>query len=498
MKNTLLKVLLFLLSLILSALYNPTAHADSVVGEIEFTNCKVSDLTGKLQVKAECATLSVPENYEDPDGKNIDLHIARFKAKNDKNRTDATTLLAGGPGQAAIETFAPYIRILNDINSSQDIYLVDQRGTGKSNQMQCDFDDDEFEETMEFDPVITKEFTQKCLDQLPGDARFYTTSVAMKDLDMVRAALGIEQWNLYGGSYGTRTAQHYLKQYPDHVRTVILDAVVPVGKPLGPEIALEGQRALDAMLARCSADTDCNTAFPNLSNEVSTLIADLKENPRTVQIENIASGKLEEFTFTDTTLTGGVRLALYSPRSLSILPTLLHEAAANNHYGPLARQAINMTRSMVNAMSIGMSNSVMCTEDAPQFATVQLDQTALERSFMGSDFLEGLKVACSIWPKGPLDEGFHDPVISDKPILLLSGDKDPITPPSYAEETMQQMTNSKHIVVEGQGHIQMGTGCMPTILAKFIDAASFADIDTSCMDKVKPEPFFIDFNGPTP
>ena len=364
--------------------------------------------------------------------------------------------------------------------------------------MQCDFEDEEFEDSMEFDPVIAKEFTQKCLNQLPGDARFYTTSVAMKDLDVVRNALGFEQWNLYGGSYGTRTAQHYLKQYPEHVRSVILDAVVPVGKPLGPEIALEGQRALDAMLERCANDNDCNTAFPNLTNEVNNLISELKEAPRKVKIENLASGKLEEFTFSAGSLTGAVRLGLYSPRSVSILPTLLHEAAANQHYGPLARQSINMTRSLFNAMSIGMSNSVMCTEDAPYFSKITVDQTEIERSFMGTDLLKGLEVACSIWPKGPIDDGFHDPVISDKPILLLSGTKDPITPPSYAEETMQQMSNSKHIVIEGQGHIQMHVGCMPKIIAKFIDAASFEDIDTSCMDKIKPEPFFIDFNGPTP
>ena len=77
MNNTLLKALLFLLSFILSALYNPATHADTLVGEIEFINCKVSDVTGKYKVKAECATLSVPENYAEADGTKIDLQVSK-------------------------------------------------------------------------------------------------------------------------------------------------------------------------------------------------------------------------------------------------------------------------------------------------------------------------------------------------------------------------------------------------------------------------------------
>ncbi len=470
--------------------------ADSTVGEIEFKNCKVSDITGKLQVKAECATLSVPENYAAAESKNIELHIARFKARNDKERVHATTLLAGGPGQGAIATFAPHIRNLRKLNTNQDIYLIDQRGTGQSNQLQCSFEEDE--EQTEFDPELAKQFTERCLNELPGDPRYYTSSVAIQDLDIIRQKLGLEQWNLYGGSYGTRTAQHYLKMHPENVRTVILDAVVSADMALGPAIALESQRALDEMLARCAEDVACNDAFPNLSREVSELINELKQEPKNTKIENLASGKLEEFKFTAGHLALGVRMALYSPMSMSILPSLLHEAASNSHYGPLARQSINAGRSMYNMMAIGMSNSVMCTEDEPYFKNANISNGDLEASYMGSEFMQGLEIVCEIWPKGVIDPGFKELIKTDLPVLLLSGDKDPITPPEYAEQAMQKMSNSKHIVVEGQGHIQMAVGCMPTILAKFVEAASFTEIETDCLHKVKPEPFFIDFNGPTP
>ncbi len=475
-----------------------TLYADSSIGEISFKNCKVSDPTGKLQVKAECATLSVPENYAKPDGKKIELHIARFKAKSDKRREDALTLLAGGPGQGAIESFAPYIPRLKKLNTDQDIYLIDQRGTGKSSPMNCDLPEDDPNASNEFDAALVTKLTKECLAKLKGDPAFYTTSVAMKDLDVVRQALGIKQWNLYGGSYGTRTAQHYLKQYPKHVRTIILDGVIAPSRPLGPEISTESQKSLDELLARCKKDTDCNKAFPNLTAETNRIIAELKIEPKKVTIENLSTGKLEPMSFTISHLAGGIRMALYSPRTMSILPILLHEAAVNNHYGPLARQSLNTVRNLSSVISTGMHNSVVCTEDAPLAKQVKVDAVLLARSYMGSDFQKHIDTVCGLWPKGPMDDGFHELVATDVPVLLLSGGQDPVTPPEYAEEAMQKMTKSKHIVVPGQGHIQMGSGCMPTILAKFVSTASVEKLQTKCLDKIKPEPFFIDFNGPTP
>jgi len=450
-------------------------------------------------VKAECAVLSVPENYAEPNGKTIDLHIARFKSRNNKASSHATTLLAGGPGQGAIESFAPLILRLRDVNLNQDIYLIDQRGTGQSNKMQCNFSEEEvINAGNDFNPELTLKLTQECLDDLPGDPRYYTSSVAIQDLDLIRQKLEIEKWNLYGGSYGTRTAQHYLKQHPEHTRSVILDGLVSPDLPLGPEISTESQKSLDELLLRCKNDTDCNTAFPSLTADTNKLIAELKRAPKEVTIENLASGKLESMEFTQSHLAGGIRLSLYSPFTMSILPNLINEAANNGHYGPLARLAINNTRRLTNSISMGMHNSVVCTEDAPVIENVKVDQALLDRSYMGDDFQPFIETTCSIWPRGPIDDGFHDLVTTDIPVLLLSGSQDPVTPPEYAERAMQNMKTSKHIVIQGQGHIQLSLGCMPTLAAQFIEAASFDDIEFNCLEKIKPEPFFIDFNGPTP
>jgi len=339
---------------------------------------------------------------------------------------------------------------------------------------------------------------RECIEEFSGDASQYTTSVAMRDLDLVREKLGLKQWNLYGGSYGTRTAQHYTKQYPEYVRTVILDGLVSPDRPLGPEISTESQKSLDELLERCANDEACNEAFPDLTAKTNQLIADLKASPHTVNIENLASGQLEEFEFGLPHLAGGIRMALYSPAMMSILPNLIYSAAANDHYAPIARQSINSMRSLIQAMNMGMHNSVICTEDAPVMDKVVLDTELLARSYMGEDFENFIEATCSVWPAGPIDDGFHDLVATDLPVLLLSGGQDPVTPPEYADQAMQKMTNSKHIVIEGQGHIQAMTGCVPTIMAKFIETKNFDEFKMECLDKIQPEPFFIDFNGPKP
>ena len=145
-----------------------------------------------------------------------------------------------------------------------------------------------------------------------------------------------------------------------------------------------------------------------------------------------------------------------------------------------------------------MHNSVMCTEDVPFYASESFDKTKLDATYMGADIVEMIGTMCELWPTGPIDEGFKTQLVSDKPVLLISGTADPITPPAYAELVAQSLSNSKHIVLEGLGHIQLGSGCMPTVMAKFIEAASVNELQTECLDKLKPDPFYIDFNGPTP
>ena len=165
---------------------------------------------------------------------------------------------------------------------------------------------------------------------------------------------------------------------------------------------------------------------------------------------------------------------------------------------PLAAQFQLPMTCLADALALGMHNSVMCTEDLPFIDRDAIDFEALERTYIGTMQFEALETICSVWPRGPIDAGFNEPLATDIPVLLLSGTADPITPPSYAEKALVEMTNHRHIVNTLQGHGQVAAGCMPDVIADFVTTADPASLDDSCMERAFVMPFFVDFSGPQP
>jgi pimeloyl-ACP methyl ester carboxylesterase len=192
------------------------------------------------------------------------------------------------------------------------------------------------------------------------------------------------------------------------------------------------------------------------------------------------------------------RFLSYAPERAALLPLLLHEATARNNLAPLAAQAELLATRYANSLSIGMHNAVVCTEDAPLIDAARIDRAALEKTYLGALQLDGLVEICKVWPHGPIDPDFNAPVDSAVPVLLLSGTADPVTPPSYAEDARRSFSQSVHVVIEGQGHGQLGVGCVPRMLAEFLERGSTQDFDVSCARTIAPAPFFASFAGPPP
>lgn len=466
--------------------------------EISFVDCKIG--SSGFQQDAQCATLTVALDPDNPQAGNQELSIARIPSRRQSDNTDALTLLAGGPGQSALDSFPSIAFAFRHVMRDRDVILVDQRGTGASTSLDCPEDTslNSADTALNLSPDSAEimRLAEQCFDALPADPRFFTTSVAVRDLEYVRQRLGISQWNLYGISYGTRVALHYLRQYPDSVRTLSLDAVVPAQVSLGPDIASAAQRALEHIFNRCAEETDCGEAFGNLTDPTLELLNDLETDPRTITYEDIASGKLTTRIFTREQLAITLRLMTYSSQTAAILPSMLYEAIEKDNLAPLARQADLQSASLNRSLSTGMHHAVICTEDAPYFE--KADQSTRSRSYLGDDVVSSIEATCQVWPPGVIDENFKEPVESAKPALILSGEADPVTPPAFGEMVLQTLTNARHIVNPAQGHTQAPFGCMPILLAHFIDTADALSLDASCLDRLRPLPFFIDANGPLP
>jgi pimeloyl-ACP methyl ester carboxylesterase len=373
---------------------------------------------------------------------------------------------------------------------------VDQRGTGGSNRLDCAIPDDALE-TGEMSPAELAALARECLAKLPGRPQFYTTSIAVQDLDAVRAALGYAEVNLYGGSYGTRVAQHYARRFPDRTRTVVLDGVVPPALALGPSIAIESQRALDRVFARCAADAACNARFPDLPGQFARIDARLREGPVPVTLADPVTGETRPVEVTRAHLLTMARMLVYAPGAASLLPLLVHEAATGGNYVPIAAQAEMLGDELESMIAMGMHNSVACAEDAPRFAGA-VERKALESTLMGTLMLDAMEAICDAWPRGPVDADFGEPLDSAVPALLLSGEFDPATPASYGEEAAQGFRNGRHLVVPGQGHGVVSLPCVQRLMRQFINEGSAAGLDPACVAEIRPAPFFLSFSGSAP
>jgi pimeloyl-ACP methyl ester carboxylesterase len=452
--------------------------------------------SGSGSVAARCGRLEVPENRAINGGKQVSLHIAVVPALRTEAELDALVVLSGGPGQAASDFYVAMAHAFARIRRDRDIVILDQRGTGRSNKLSCPLPDDA--DLTEVDPARIQGYTKECLASLSGDPRSYTTSVAVRDLEDVRAALGYEKIDLYGVSYGTRVAQHYLKRYPARVRAMVLDGVVPPQLALGPHIPIEAQRALDALFERCASSAPCNEVFPALRDRFAQLRQRLQQAPMEVALADPLTAAPLKVRFGSAELNGAVRLLSYNDEAASTLPLLIHEAQVLDRPQAFAAQYEIIKRDMQDQLAYGMHFSVVCSEDAPRWNGQEISKEALEATYIGPSFMAAMNAICAVWPRGPVDDDLAAPPRSDVPVLVLSGENDPVTPPAYGAEILPGLPNSLHVILSGQGHGQLAVGCMPWIVARFIASASVDGLGEECTKTVAATPFMTSSTGPAP
>ncbi|QCO66632.2 alpha/beta hydrolase [Luteimonas yindakuii] len=463
-------------------------------GSLALAPCATGE--GAMRVEAMCGSLAVPEDRDAPDGRRIELNIAVLPARNDAG-LEPVFFLAGGPGQAATTLAGHIDAALREVRRSRDVVLVDQRGTGGSNPLDCVDADGKpmpLEAAGAEDADAIARYATACLQGLAGraDPRFYTTSDAVADLEAVRTALGVDTINLVGGSYGTRVAQQYAMRHPDRVRTVVLDGVAPNDLVVGAEFARTFEDALALQAAQCAGDATCTKRFPvDAPTRLREVIAQLRAQPVEVEYRDATSGAVARDTATADTVTTLAFLFSYAPETASLLPLMLDEAA-QGRYGALLALTRMAGQQVAGGMNRGMQWSVLCAEDAPRWNREASDA---DGTILGGEVARMFFAACPVWPHGRAEPAQFEPLRADLPVLLLSGELDPVTPPAYGERVAAGLANGRHVVLRGQGHGTLALGCMPKLVARFIETADAAALDTACLDTLREVPPFTSFNG---
>lgn len=446
-----------------------------------------------VSVEARCGKLEVFENRETNSGRKIALNIAVIPSVSANPQADPIVFFAGGPGQAAVKLGQNVFQILHKARREREIILVDQRGTGKSNPLNCNDKNKNLSLAEKLsDPDSAKEM-QACLQKLDAAPEHYTTPNAVADLEDVRNALGYDKLNLWGVSYGTRMALSYMRAHPQHVRSAVLDGVAPTAIKLPLHSGRDALAALQRTVADCMKVATCKNTAPNLQDDVLQISAALDKAPARISLNNPATNEKTELVFNQRMFAANLRTILYRASYGGLLPLTISEAKQGN-FAPLIAQATAFSADLEESLSLGMYLSVICAEDIPLISKNEMQ--GMPNALFHADMSDSLWKTCAIWPKGKVPPEHADPVQSDIPVLLLSGALDPATPPYWGDLVAKTLPRSKHIVAENLSHNVSPHGCFPKLIADFFMAGNADTLDAACVKNIARPPFFTNFSGP--
>jgi pimeloyl-ACP methyl ester carboxylesterase len=461
--------------------------AAALAAQIALTPCKIEGAPGE----AKCGTHKVWEDRESKQGRQIDLSIIVLAALEPNKRPDPFFMLAGGPGDAPSFNASFFSRVFHDIRRTRDLVLVDLRGTGKSAPLLCPElatpgSDGAFDANLLSVPAVRACKVQ--LDKI-ANLRFYTTEIVVDDLEEVRQALGYGPINLYGTSYGSRVAQVYMRRHPEGLRAVSMKGIVPASMAMPETHARSGEEAWQSVVARCSKDAGCNDTYPLVAVEFRELLKRLELNPVMV----LAAGPQRaeaRIRVSRGLFAEAFRNVLYTPEGSAQAPKLIHQLVNGDDAG-IVETALSGRRVLGgDRLAAGFFLSVTCTEDVPYLSK---DADALAANTFGGNYrLEQQRAACKEWTRGSVSPAHRQPTKSAIPTLLLSGEFDPVTPPSGAEEVARNLSKGRHIVIRNNGHpIGNAEKCIGEMIRVFLDHGSADTIDQRCAADNPAPPFLL-------
>ncbi len=462
-----------------------------------------------------CGYATVPEQHAEPNAPTLRLPVVIFPSTATEPAPDPLVLNAGGPGESNIDAFVDSVagEVGRPILAQRDVVVIQIRGTRYAEpNLQC-------AETASFKiSAISKNLSdaesttlqlkaiKACHDRLVADGvnlAAFNSIESANDIAFITAGLGYEQFNLYGNSAGTLLTQHIMREYPDRLHSVIMGSILPLALPdvsFMPAIASE---TLQALLTRCADSENCAAAFPNLAANLLQLFERLDTNPVTIALQNPSNNESYEFLLTGNRLAQWLFAVMYNTNLPGQLPLALDRIISGD-YGPIEEQPGFFLPD--SSFSIGFQYSVFCSEHAAYDPNVILTggsypsfQQAVSSLWFGTEILPA---ACQIWDIPTLDNFVDEPVHTNVPTLLLSGEFDHVTPPRFAESVAENLQNTYAYTFPGIAHSPLDGGtCPASIAVSFLDDPSVAP-NATCINEMSlrfvTEPFAIRLTAQEP
>jgi pimeloyl-ACP methyl ester carboxylesterase len=418
-----------------------------------------------------CGSLTVPENRQKPAGTKIQLHVAIIKSTAPKPSPDPVIFLAGGPGDPAIDIVFRNINIFKEFLGQRDLIVLDQRGAGYS--------------TPALDCHEDSAAQCKASLLLQGiDLTAYNTRENAADVNDLISALGYQQVNLYGGSYGTALAQAVMRDYPSRLRSVVLDSVVPPQSNLNVLGMGYYQKALENIFEACAADPACNWKYPDLEKEFYELVERL--NAQSLKLEVLDEERNRNFI---TGINGASFVllfwqSLYYAEAIVELPRLIHNTYLGDY--DLLKSFLKDITAQPFSQNMGMFLSMYCSSIT---AFEKREEMVAAGEGLHLSYREEVLTSklilydnCLTWNVPPLESRYRTSLSSNVPTLLLSGQYDPITPPALAAEAARNLSRSFNYVIPGHGHgVIVSSQCARSLITGFMGNPQVAP-DSRCVN----------------
>lgn len=448
--------------------------------------------------KVDCGMVTVPEEHSDPDGPSIQIAVAVVHSSGDSPAPDPILFINGGPGARTLDAMSLWLETfsLGPLLAKRDIVFFDQRGTGYSQPaLVCT----ESPSANPLESLLHAPSLIACRDRLEESGTnldAYTSAQNAGDIAALGKALGYESWNLYGVSFGARIALTTLRDRPEGVRSVVLDAITPIEADLLLEDPVYAERVLRHLFAACRADTICRVAYPDVEQIYDDLVRELVQTPVSLEVTNAKTGETRVEEINGATLNGTVIGMLGSPGAAGI-PGLIYELRAGNYDSIISSLESSWEAEAATEgkpIPLGAQLAIICNEEAPFVTLAEMEQMladyppeAHSRAVIGAT----LYTACQTWGVGQVNPVEDAPIASDVPVLVLAGEYDAVRPLVEAHRAAAPLGDATVVEFPGAGHAVALAGTCPLgVMAQFLDDPA-ATLDTSCTDGMQGPRFFV-------